>query len=565
MLKEKWSRLVETNALCDFIDTLLGGFGQILFCNNPLTGLVLLIGFVDSPISGILGLIGSISAITTAILIRTEHSLIKSGLFGCNGALIGFAFACYLPLNLLLILFLILTSILSAILIKFLINTLSAKFNLPVLTIPFVLATWVGLLSLRYIPSIPIMPHNLPRFLMGGQIEQVLLPILPESFSAIFHTMSAIFFQNSVLIGMLCLLSIIIYSRISTIFGLAGGILGITLFGVFTTGGDYAKELTMGFNCALIGIALGGFFIALTWQSTLSALLAVFTGAVTSLALINLLGIINIPPLAGPFNLVTLLFLFILRTMPSKSSKARLEPIPLVQVNRPEANLSWHLIAKMRRINQQVKLSLPFYGTWYVFYGNNSRPTHQGTSAYAWDFVVLDERKKLYRGIGADNEDYYSFGLPVLAPAPGTVVRVTSSIPDNTPPSVNREQSWGNYVIIDHGNNEFSEISHFKQHSIVVKEGDRVARGQLLGHCGNTGLSMAPHIHYQLQNASTIGADTVPARFDNYIIHKGPTKITVKRGIPKEKEFVSNSSPLTSLEKIHTEIKAEIESRLKGR
>ena len=542
MVKEKWSRLVGSNALCDFIDTLLRSFGQILFCNSPLTGLILLIGFLDSPISGIMGLIGGISAITTAILLRTEHLLIKSGVFGCSGALIGFAFSVYLPLNLpLLVLSAIVAGILSAVLTKFLINTLSIRFNLPILSIPFVLVTWVGLLSLGYMVDTPIMPYSLPKFLMGGQIEQVLLPLLPESLNTILHTMSAIFFQNSALIGMFCLLGIITYSRISTIFGLAGGTIGIVLFGLLTTtGGNYASELTVGFNCALIGIALGGFFITLTWPSTLYALLAVFTGAVTSLALVNLLGIINIPPLAGPFNLVTLLFLFILRTVPTKSSKARLEPIPLVQVNRPEANLSWHLIAKMRRINQRVRLSLPFYGVWYVSYGNNSQHTHRGAYAYAWDFVVLDEHKKLCRGIGADNEDYYSFGLPVLAPARGTVVKVANSIPDNTPPIANREQSWGNYVIINHGNNEFSEISHFKQHSIVVKEGDRVARGQLLGHCGNTGLSMAPHIHYQLQNASTIGADTVPARFDNYIIHKGSTRITIKEGIPKEGEFVSN-------------------------
>ena len=345
-----------------------------------------------------------------------------------------------------------------------------------------------------------------------------------------------------VVVGLIAELDgVVLDSRISTIFGLAGGTIGIVLFGLLTTtGGNYASELTVGFNCALIGIALGGFFITLTWPSTLYALLAVFTGAVTSLALVNLLGIINIPPLAGPFNLVTLLFLFILRTVPTKSSKARLEPIPLEQITRPEAIMKHNLMEQSTRIKQKVSLSLPFYGTWYVANGNNSPPTHKSACTYAWDFMVVDQHKRLCRGIGADNEDYYSFGLPILAPASGTVVRVTNSIPDNTPPRDNWEQSWGNYVIIDHGNNEFSEISHFKQHSIIVKQGDRVARGQLLGHCGNTGLSMAPHIHYQLQNASTIGADTVPARFDNYIIHKGSTKITIKEGIPKKGEFVSN-------------------------
>jgi urea transporter len=163
MPKAKWSKLTETNAVCSFVDTLLRGYGQIIFCNHTLTGLIVLIGFLDSPISGILSLIGSISALITAILIRSETYLVKSGLFGCNGALIGFALALYLPVNLILVLIIVLVSILAAILMKFLINTLSAKFNLPVLSIPFVVVTWLGLLSARFIPDDPSsIPHRWP-------------------------------------------------------------------------------------------------------------------------------------------------------------------------------------------------------------------------------------------------------------------------------------------------------------------------------------------------------------------------------------------------------------------
>jgi hypothetical protein len=239
--------------------------------------------------------------------------------------------------------------------------------------------------------------------------------------------------------------------------------------------------------------------------------------------------------------LVTLLFLYILKAAPVFSGKAKLERIPLVLVNKPEAYLNWHLVANMKKIKQTVKLRLPFYGTWYVSCGNNRQPTHQGASTYTWDFIVLDEQKNLCRSMGANNEDYYSFGLPVLAPAPGTIVKVNNAISDNIPAIGNWEQSWGNYLIIDHGNNEFSEISHFRHGSIVVKEGDRVKSGQLLGYCGNSGLSLAPHIHYQLQNAGRVGANTIHANFYNYLVSKGASRVIVKAGIPREKEFVSNS------------------------
>ncbi len=69
---------------------------------------------------------------------------------------------------------------------------------------------------------------------------------------------------------------------------------------------------------------------------------------------------------------------------------------------------------------------------------------------------------------------------------------------------------WGNYITIDHDNSEFSEFGHFGQDSIVVKEGERVERGRLPGHCGKSVLAIASHIHYQLQNAGIVGAETVP-------------------------------------------------------
>lgn len=541
MLRKNWARLTETNTLCGYIDTILRGYSQIIFCDNTLTGLIVLISFVDSPMSGLLSLAGSTSALITAVLIRTEPYLVKSGLFGVNGALVGLALAFYLPVGTMLLCVLVIASVLSTIFMRFLLNTLSLKFNLPALSIPFLVVTWLGMLSLRFIPSDYLNAYDLPQYLIGGQINNVLVSFLPHPIVTTFHTLSGIYFQRDVFIGLLALLGILIYSRISSIFGLLGGIIGILLYNLFTPiGGDYAKELNIGFSCTLIGIAFGGFFLRLNWKCVIYALIAICAGAVIGLLLFNLLDIIAILPLYSLFNLVTLLFLGILRISPDKARQAGLEAIPLAQVDRPEANMKWY--SSVNKIKHRVTLSLPFSGVWYVSSGNITKGTHSGSGAYAWDFVVVDRHTKLCRFPGAENEDYYSFGLPVLAPAPGIVVKLTGSVPDNTPTATNWEQSWGNYVIIDHGNSEFSEISHFRQDSIMVREGDKVVTGQLLGYCGNSGLSISPHIHYQLQNVGGLGASTLPAKFSSYVLHKGSTQLVVKKGIPREKEFVSNSS-----------------------
>ena len=74
----------------------------------------------------------------------------------------------------------------------------------------------------------------------------------------------------------------------------------------------------------------------------------------------------------------------------------------------------------------------------------------------------------------------------------------------------------GNFLVIDHGGSEFSMIAHFQDGSLVVKLGDHVRQGQLLGKLGHSGDTTGPHCHYQLQaGPDWENADALPARFKN--------------------------------------------------
>lgn len=66
---------------------------------------------------------------------------------------------------------------------------------------------------------------------------------------------------------------------------------------------------------------------------------------------------------------------------------------------------------------------------------------------------------------------------------------------------MNESQPAGNYVILEHSNKEYSLLAHFKQHSIMVNEGDIVKQGQNIGLCGNSGNSSEPHIHFQVMDS----------------------------------------------------------------
>lgn len=156
-------------------------------------------------------------------------------------------------------------------------------------------------------------------------------------------------------------------------------------------------------------------------------------------------------------------------------------------------------------IYTETVMDFPFRDKWYVFWGgtNNLVNYHYAyeNQRYAYDFVIMNE-ESTYEGDPTLNESYYAFGKEYLAPADGIVVKVDISVKDNKPVGkMNEEQPLGNYVILDHGNKEFSYLAHFKYQSIIVKEGDKVNQGESLGLVGNSGNSSEPHIHFHVADS----------------------------------------------------------------
>ncbi len=76
-------------------------------------------------------------------------------------------------------------------------------------------------------------------------------------------------------------------------------------------------------------------------------------------------------------------------------------------------------------------------------------------------------------------------GSRVFATADGRVEQVLT-----------RNTSSGNTVVIDHGNGYQTRYSHLGK--IYVSKGDAVKRGEIIAQSGNSGLSLAPHLHYEI-------------------------------------------------------------------
>jgi len=167
---------------------------------------------------------------------------------------------------------------------------------------------------------------------------------------------------------------------------------------------------------------------------------------------------------------------------------------------------------------------LPGKGPWYVANGGNDATLnhHVGNKQqwYAFDIDKRDDKGNEARGEGKKNEDHYVFGEPVLAPAPGTIVFVIDAVEDYPPGERERYIITGNTVIIDHGDDEFSVLAHFKKGSIVVKTGQRVKVGQTLGLVGNSGNSSDPHTHWHLATSGGLSrGHGLPIRFAPLLVN----------------------------------------------
>ena len=177
----------------------------------------------------------------------------------------------------------------------------------------------------------------------------------------------------------------------------------------------------------------------------------------------------------------------------------------------------------------KTKLKLPFSGDWFVYQGG--RFVYQNPNAYrdaerfAMAYTVLKDGRP-YSGDGSKNEQFYCYGQPVLAPADGTVVQVNDTYADNPPGRPDQVLPSGNRVLISHGNQEYSLLSHLKQNSIQVKQGAKVKQGDVVGECGNSGISPAPHLEYRLQNTKGVPfPQTLPAQFVDYVADGVPVAV----------------------------------------
>jgi urea transporter len=338
---DTWARLTQTNPAVGSIDALLRGTGQVMFQNNPLTGLLFLVGiFLNSAKLGGAGLLGLAASTLAAHLLGADRALIRNGLFGFNGILVGIGLAFFLEFDPLLAVYIVLGAAVSTIVMMALAN-LFAPWDMPALTAPFVLTAWLLLFALYQFAHIRPSPLIAPMPLEPQAAVQTELRELPAGAGAagltavnlahgFFRGIGEVMFQDNLLTGVVFLLAILVNSRISAVFAALGSALGLLTALALGGNGVSIYHGLYGFNPVLCAIALGGLFFVLTWRSAVYALVAAVFSAVAFAAVVVLLSPFGMPALTAPFVLVTWLFLL------PKSGFGTLEPVALSEVSTAE-------------------------------------------------------------------------------------------------------------------------------------------------------------------------------------------------------------------------------------
>lgn len=320
--------------LLQILDWVLRGAAQVMFVNNPLSGLIIFAGLIlQNRWWALNGFVGTLFTTISALILCQNRGAIAAGLYGYNGILVGLLMAVFsnagdwywwllLPNIFMSMACPIVSSALASI---------NSRWDLPVFTLPFNILVCLHMVATghynHHFPQVLIQPRtSLPNITWSEMDYAKLFRSIPVGIGQVYGC-------DNPWTGGIFMIALFISSPITcahaTIGSAVGMVSGLALAAPF----ENIYFGLWGYNCVLACIAIGGMFYALTWQTHLLAVACAFFCAYLGSAIANVMSTFGLPACTWPFCLSALTFLLI-----TTETKA-VYKLPLAKVTYPEKNL----------------------------------------------------------------------------------------------------------------------------------------------------------------------------------------------------------------------------------
>lgn len=478
-------------------EAMLGAYAAVLFCDSPRVGAWFMLLTWCSPRAAAAGLIG---LACSALWARAFSMSVAGAPHLVNGLLVGLFMGAFYPFDWRLAAWLAGASLFTTMCAHWFAAVLWRAGKLPVLSLPFVLACWLGALASPWRQAVSNLQDP-----FGA--ASYLLPVATEGF---FASLGWLFLVPYPVAGALLFAGLLVASRYLALLALVGYAAGQTALWL---SGSSGADL-YGFNYMLAAMALGGIFSV---PSRMGFAMAAAGGALAAwlaMALAAVLQPLQLPLLTLPFIASVYLWLGAL----GARAENRAPRLVLDAPEAPERSYERARIAQVRGSTlDSVALMAPFFGEWRVSQSFDGPHTHRSPWQHALDVEIVEagRNRRLERD---DQRDYFCFGTPVVAPAAAQVVRMRDDLADMPPGEADIDNNWGNFLLLRSAGGAHILLAHLKQGSLRAKPGEWVVAGQQVASCGSSGRAPEPHLHFHVQSSDRLGAPTRPFHLANVLV-----------------------------------------------
>lgn len=298
----------EKNIVVGYIDSVLSGFGQIVLSDNPVTGLLIILGvFLASPSQCLTALWAGCVASLFAYLIGVNKVLVQHGLYTFSGAVVGLGISLWGFTNQAEYLHLLIYATIGGILsvcMTAAFNGLLSKWEAPSLSVPYCMTLAIIMPALFLMSGVNSTPMLTPYTV---EITEAFTNLTPYEFVlSALAGVGEICFQTKVSSCICLILAILISSRVDAIVAILCSIIGCGFAIAIGLPTDNILIGLYGYNSALVGMGLFGRAFRMSVPSAIFTIIMALLSVILTVSMGVVFAPLGIPVAALPFGIIVI-------------------------------------------------------------------------------------------------------------------------------------------------------------------------------------------------------------------------------------------------------------------